>query len=97
METLPADQQATASITGESPAQKLNLGIPRGQTGKTGATPALEIGQVETLEPGQPATAEFSGTPEKPVLSLGIPQGQPGKDGTEWTEQELLEKNISDE
>ena len=96
VETLPADQQATASITGESPAQKLNLGIPRGQTGKTGATPALEIGQVETLEPDQPATAEFSGTPEKPVLSLGIPQGQPGKDGTEWTEQELLEKNISD-
>ena len=96
VETLPADQPATASITGESPAQKLNLGIPRGQTGKTGATPALEIGQVETLEPDQPATAEFSGTPEKPVLSLGIPQGQPGKDGTEWTEQELLEKNISD-
>ena len=96
VETLPADQQATASITGESPAQKLNLGIPQGQTGKTGATPALEIGQVETLEPGEPATAEFSGTPEKPVLSLGIPQGQPGKDGTEWTEQELLEKNISD-
>ena len=96
VETLPADQQATASITGESPAQKLNLGIPQGQTGKTGATPALEIGQVETLEPDQPATAEFSGTPEKPVLSLGIPQGQPGKDGTEWTEQELLEKNISD-
>ena len=96
VETLPADQQATASITGESPAQKLNLGIPRGQTGKTGATPALEIGQVETLEPDQPATAEFSGTPEKPVLSLGIPQGQPGQDGTEWTEQELLEKNISD-
>lgn len=96
VETLPADQPATASITGKSPAQKLNLGIPQGQTGKTGATPALEIGQVETLEPGEPATAEFSGTPEKPVLSLGIPQGQPGKDGTEWTEQELLEKNISD-
>ena len=81
VETLPADQPATASITGESPAQKLNLGIPRGQTGKTGATPALEIGQVETLEPGQPATAEFSGTPEKPVLSLGIPRGPTGKTG----------------
>ena len=81
VETLPADQPATASITGESPAQKLNLGIPQGQTGKTGATPALEIGQVETLEPGEPATAEFSGTPEKPVLSLGIPQGQTGKTG----------------
>ena len=96
VETLEPGQAATAQIIGEAPNQTLSLGIPQGQTGKTGATPALEIGQVETLEPGQPATAEFSGTPEKPVLSLGIPQGQPGKDGTEWTEQELLEKNISD-
>lgn len=96
VETLEPGQAATAQIIGEAPNQTLSLGIPRGQTGKTGATPALEIGQVETLEPDQPATAEFSGTPEKPVLSLGIPQGQPGKDGTEWTEQELLEKNISD-
>ena len=96
VETLEPGQTATAQIIGEAPNQTLSLGIPRGQTGKTGATPALEIGQVETLEPGEPATAELSGTPEKPVLSLGIPQGQPGKDGTEWTEQELLEKNISD-
>ena len=96
VETLEPGQTATAQITGEAPNQTLSLGIPQGQTGKTGATPALEIGQVETLEPGEPATAELSGTPEKPVLSLGIPQGQPGKDGTEWTEQELLEKNISD-
>ena len=36
VETLPADQQATASITGESPAQKLNLGIPQGKQGATG-------------------------------------------------------------
>lgn len=96
VETLEPGQTATAQIIGEAPNQTLSLGIPRGQTGKTGATPALEIGQVETLEPGEPATAEITGTPEKPVLSLGIPQGQPGKDGTEWTEQELLEKNISD-
>ena len=96
VETLEPGQAATAQIIGEAPNQTLSLGIPQGQTGKTGATPALEIGQVETLEPGEPATAELSGTPEKPVLSLGIPQGQPGKDGTEWTEQELLEKNISD-
>ena len=76
-------QTATAQITGEAPNQTLSLGIPQGQTGKTGATPALEIGQVETLEPGEPATAELSGTPEAPVLSLGIPQGQPGQDGVQ--------------
>ena len=51
---------------------------------------------MTTLDPGQDATAEITGETPKLVLSLGIPQGQPGKDGTEWTEQELLEKNISD-
>ena len=214
VETLPADQQATASITGESPAQKLNLGIPQGKQGATGpqgiqgqpgpqgpqgipgetgatgpqgpagpyfspamskdgwlswqnngglsnpepvnlmgpqgapgqtgnpgpqgepgptgppgpqgekgetgetgpqgpqgiqgpigatgpqgnpgATPTITAGTVTTLDPGQEATAEITGETPNLVLSLGIPQGQPGKDGTEWTEQELLEKNISD-
>ena len=111
VETLPADQQATASITGESPAQKLNLGIPQGKqgatgnpgapgkngkNGKDGQTPTISVGTVTTLAPGQDATAEITGETPNLVLSLGIPQGQPGKDGTEWTEQELLEKNISD-
>lgn len=102
VETLPADQPATASITGESPAQKLNLGIPQGATGNPGApgkdgqTPTITVGTVTTLDPGQDATAEITGGTPNLVLSLGIPQGQPGKDGTEWTEQELLEKNISD-
>ena len=108
VETLPADQQATASITGESPAQKLNLGIPQGKQGATGnpgapgkdgqdgQTPTIAVGTVTTLDPGQDATAEITGETPNLVLSLGIPQGQPGKDGTEWTEQELLEKNISD-
>ena len=105
VETLPADQPATASITGESPAQKLNLGIPQGKQGATGnpgapgkdgQTPTITVGTVTTLDPGQDATAEITGETPNLVLSLGIPQGQPGKDGTEWTEQELLEKNISD-
>lgn len=105
VETLPADQPATASITGESPAQKLNLGIPQGKQGATGnpgapgkdgQTPTIAVGTVTTLDPGQDATAEITGETPNLVLSLGIPQGQPGKDGTEWTEQELLEKNISD-
>ena len=67
----------------------MSLGIPQGQTGKTGATPALEIGQVETLEPGEPATAELSGTPEAPVLSLGIPQGPPGQDGVQLNDSAI--------
>lgn len=105
VETLEPDQPATASVTGEGPAYQINLGIPRGQTGargtpgqngKDGQTPTITVGTVTTLDPGQDATAEITGKTPNLVLSLGIPQGQPGKDGTEWTEQELLEKNISD-
>lgn len=81
VETLPADQQATASITGESPAQKLSLGIPQGQPGKDGPANTLEIGTVETLEPGQAATAQIIGEAPNQTLSLGIPQGQTGKTG----------------
>lgn len=81
VETLPADQQATASITGESPAQKLNLGIPQGHPGKDGPANTLEIGTVETLEPGQAATAQIIGEAPNQTLSLGIPRGQTGKTG----------------
>lgn len=81
VETLPADQPATASITGESPAQKLNLGIPQGQPGKGGPANTLEIGTVETLEPGQAATAQITGEAPNQTLSLGIPRGQTGKTG----------------
>ena len=105
VETLEPGQPATASVTGEGSAYQINLGIPRGQTGAQGApgqngedgqTPTITVGSVTTLDPGQDATAEITGETPNLVLSLGIPQGQPGKDGTEWTEQELLEKNISD-
>lgn len=105
VETLEPGQPATASVTGAGPAYQINLGIPRGQTGaqgtpgqdgQDGQTPTITVGTVTTLDPGQDATAEITGETPNLVLSLGIPQGQPGKDGTEWTEQELLEKNISD-
>lgn len=148
VETLEPDQPATASVTGEGPAYQINLGIPRGQTGaqgvqgeigprgytftpavddagnlswtndgglpnpeevnikgpigatgpqgNPGATPTITVGTVTTLDPGQDATAEITGETPNLTLNLGIPEGQPGQDGTEWTEQELLEKNISD-
>ena len=108
VETLEPGQPATASVTGNGLEYQINLGIPRGQTGAQGApgqdgqdgqdgqTPTIAVGTVTTLDPGQDATAEITGETPNLVLSLGIPQGQPGKDGTEWTEQELVEKNISD-
>ena len=93
VETLPADQPATASITGESPAQKLNLGIPQGKQGATGnpgapgkdgqngVTPTLAAGDVETLEPDQPATASVTGEGPAYQINLGIPRGQTGAQG----------------
>lgn len=94
VETLPADQPATASITGESPAQKLNLGIPQGKQGatgnpgapgkdgKNGVTPTLAAGNVETLDPDQPATASVTGAGPAYQINLGIPRGQTGAQGT---------------
>ena len=93
VETLPADQPATASITGESPAQKLNLGIPQGKQGATGnpgapgkdgqngVTPTLSAGNVETLDPDQPATASVTGEGPEYQINLGIPQGKTGETG----------------
>ena len=101
VETLPADQQATASITGESPAQKLNLGIPQGKQGATGnpgapgkdgqngVTPTLAAGNVETLEPDQPATASVTGAGPEYQINLGIPQGKTGETGAQGVQGEI--------
>lgn len=101
VETLPADQQATASITGESPAQKLNLGIPQGKQGATGnpgapgkdgqngVTPTLAAGDVETLEPGQPATASVTGEGPAYQINLGIPQGKTGETGAQGVQGKI--------
>lgn len=101
VETLPADQPATASITGESPAQKLNLGIPQGKQdatgnpgapgkdGQNGVTPTLAAGNVETLEPGQPATASVTGEGPEYQINLGIPQGKTGETGAQGVQGEI--------
>ena len=101
VETLPADQPATASITGESPAQKLNLGIPQGKQGATGnpgapgkdgqngVTPTLSTGNVETLEPDQPATASVTGEGPAYQINLGIPQGKTGETGAQGVQGKI--------
>ena len=96
----PQGEKGETGATGPQGPQGVQGPIgPQGQPGpqgNPGATPTIAVGTVTTLDPGQDATAEITGETPNLVLSLGIPQGQPGKDGTEWTEQELLEKNISD-
>lgn len=82
--------EAAATITGEVTDLKLNLTIPRGNTGAqgatgdtgaTGATPNITIGNIETLGEGESATASISGETPNLTLNLGIPVGATGAQG----------------
>lgn len=75
--TLAAGAQATATMSGTSPNQVLNLGIPAGSKGETGSTPVISIGTVTTLPAGSPATATINNG----KIDLGIPSGTNGTDG----------------
>lgn len=81
--SLPTGSSATASITGASPNQILNLGIPVGATGAGTAGPAntLTIGTVTTLPTGSSATATITGSAPNQTLNLGIPIGATGSQG----------------
>lgn len=79
--TLPAGSSATATISGTSPNQVLNLGIPIGSTGSPGPANTLTIGTVTTLPVGSSATATITGTAPSQTLNLGIPIGATGAQG----------------
>lgn len=49
VQTLPSGEPATASLTGESPNQVLNLGLPRGDTGEGSVGPKGEDGKTPML------------------------------------------------
>lgn len=67
---------------------------PQGPKGNTGATPNIQIGDVQTLEPGQQATASMTGTAENPLLNLGIPKGKDAESGSSATpRQEMSTSN----
>lgn len=63
--TLAPGSQATVTITGTSPNQVLNIGIPAGNDA------LLSMGTVTTLTAGAQATASITNG----KLNLGIPQG----------------------
>lgn len=68
----------TAQVSDVDGHKHIAFGIPKGDTGETGATPNLTIGTVSTLNPDQSASATITGTAENPVLNLGLPRGQTG-------------------
>lgn len=79
--TVSSGVTPSATITGESPNQVLNLVLPKGDRGATGADgtdPTITVGAVETLQPNQTAYVNNVGTSTKAIFNFGIPQGIQG-------------------
>ena len=69
---------ASATITGTSPNQTLNLVMPTGATGATGATgtaATIAVGTVTTGEASSSVTINNSGTSGAAVFDFSIPRG----------------------
>ena len=79
--TVSSGSTPSATITGDSPNQVLNLVLPKGDTGATGADgtdPTITLGSVETLPAGTPAYVTNTGTATNAIFNFGIPQGIQG-------------------
>lgn len=79
--TVSSGVSPSATITGTSPNQVLNLVLPKGDTGATGADgtdPTIAVGMVETLQPDQTAYVTNIGTATNAIFNFGIPQGLQG-------------------
>jgi hypothetical protein len=75
--TLETGSPATAALETVDGHYQLNLGLPKGNTGNTGATPQISV-QVATGAAGSDASVSVSGTAEEPVIHLTIPRGDTG-------------------
>ena len=67
-----AESEASASITGDSPNQVLNLGLPKGDPN------TLSIGTVQS---GATANASITGDSPNQTLNLVLPKGDKGDKG----------------
>ena len=79
--TVSSGVSPSATITGTSPNQVLNLVLPKGDTGASGAdgtSPTIAIGTTTTLPAGSSASVENVGSSDNIVLNFGIPQGIQG-------------------
>lgn len=66
---------ASATFSGVSPNQRLNLTIPRGNSGDPGPLSSLAIGTITTGVPGANGAASITGTAPNFVLNLTLPRG----------------------
>jgi hypothetical protein len=80
--TVTPGNPATATITGTSPSQTLNLGIPEGEAA------TIAVGTVTTGAAGSSATVTNSGTTSAAVFDFSIPQGIQGIQGVQGIQGE---------
>lgn len=83
--TVTAETGASATITGTSPNQTLNLNIPRGIDGVLGGpgpSNVLNIGTVTTGAAGTSAQVSITGTSPSQTLNFVIPKGDKGDTGS---------------
>ena len=81
--TVSSGLTPSATITGTSPNQVLNLVLPKGDTGNDGAdgvSPTITVGSTETVSPSTPASVTNVGTDTALILNFAIPQGEQGSD-----------------
>ena len=82
--TVTGGASASATITGTSPSQVLNLVLPKGDPGdpgvdgSDGAAATIAVGTVTTGAPGTSATVVNSGTSSAAIFDFTIPRGDPG-------------------
>jgi hypothetical protein len=90
--TLAAGANATAAITGTSPNQVIDFGIPQG------IAATLNVGVTTTSAPGTSATVTNSGTVAEAVFDFDIPQGAAGSTtvGTTTTVSNGTGASVSD-
>lgn len=73
--TVAKGDNPSATITGQSPNQTLNLVLPQGDPGPPNS---LSIGTVTTVSPNTPASATITGESPNQTLNLSLPRGQDG-------------------
>ena len=78
--TVTSAASPSATITGASPNQTLNLVLPKGDKGDTGNTGPANTLTIGTVTTGA-ASATITGTAPSQVLNLVIPQGIQGIQG----------------
>jgi hypothetical protein len=79
--SVVSGQTASATITGTSPQQTLNLVIPKGEKGDMGEPGPSNVLSVGSVTSGQTAGATITGTSPQQTLNLILPKGDEGERG----------------